>query len=110
LSNRTGISPSWRRVSGRKTVSISHSRSSWQNAPLALDNPNSRAAVGVKNAGIPAPAALILSARVPCGQSSMASSPDRYFFSRTLLFPRYESTSRSTWPELVRVARPPFPS
>jgi hypothetical protein len=69
-----------------------------------------RAAVGVKKAGIPAPAARIRSANVPCGQSSIAISPDRYFFSRTLLLPRYESTRRLTWPLLVSRARPPLPS
>ncbi|KAI6776593.1 hypothetical protein HG530_000538 [Fusarium avenaceum] len=66
--------------------------------------------VGVKNAGMPAPAARMRSARVPCGQSSIANSPVRYFFSSTLLFPRYDKTKRSTWPALVSTANPPLPS
>lgn len=44
--------------------------------------------MAVKKAGMPAPALRILSASVPWGHSSMAMSPVRYFFSRTLLLPR----------------------
>lgn len=49
---------------------------------------NLRAPVGVKKAGIPAPPARKRSAIVPWGHNSTAISPFRYFFSKTLLFPR----------------------
>lgn len=37
-------------------------------------------------------------------------SPDRYRFSKTLLFPRNERIRRFTCPAFVRTDRPPFPS
>ena len=46
--------------------------------------------VAVKNAGIPAPPALILSANVPCGLNSNSISPDKYCFSNNLFSPTYE--------------------
>jgi hypothetical protein len=63
--------------------------------------------VGVKKAGIPAPAALILSAIVPCGQSSIATSPDRYFFSNALLFPRNDMINRVICPDSTSDDNPP---
>lgn len=97
LSSRTGISPSCKSVSSLL-------------ASLNQLTDNVRAAVGVKNAGMPAPAARMRSANVPWGQSSIANSPVKYFFSNTLLFPRYDRIRRSTWPALVSVAKPPLPS
>ena len=66
--------------------------------------------VGVKNAGIPAPPARILSAIVPCGHNSIAISPERYFFSRNLLLPRKERINLSIWPDATRGERPPPPA
>ena len=63
--------------------------------------------VGVKKAGIPAPAALILSAIVPCGHSSIATSPDRYFFSNALLFPRNDMINRVICPDSTSGDNPP---
>lgn len=62
----------------------------------------------MKNAGIPAPPHRIRSASVPCGHSSTAISPPKYFFSKILLFPRYDRISRLTWPVWMSVARPPL--
>lgn len=59
---------------------------------------------------MPLPAARRRSPREPWGQSSMAISPVRYFFSRILLLPRYDRMSRSTCPSLVRMLSPPLPS
>ena len=42
---------------------------------------------GVKKAGIPAPPARILSAKVPCGLSSTSSEPSRNMASKTLFSP-----------------------
>ena len=66
--------------------------------------------VGVKNAGMPAPAARILSAIVPCGHNSIAMSPPRYFFSKDLLFPRKEIVRRDICPESTSGERPPPPA
>src|SRR3984893_5935127 len=44
----------------------------------------------VKNAGMPAPPALIRSARVPCGLNSSSSSPERYCRSKSLFSPTYD--------------------
>ena len=63
--------------------------------------------VGVKKAGIPAPAALIRSAIVPCGHNSMATSPDRYFFSNVLLLPRYDMINRAICPDSISADNPP---
>lgn len=59
---------------------------------------------------MPAPAHRMRSARLPCGHSSTAMSPPRYFFSSALLLPRNDSTRRSTCPAATSGARPPLPS
>jgi hypothetical protein len=66
--------------------------------------------VGVKKAGIPAPAARILSAIVPCGHNSIAISPERYFFSKDLFAPRNESVKRVICPEFTSGESPPPPA
>jgi len=69
-----------------------------------------RPPVGVKNAGMPLPAARILSAKVPWGHSSTAILPVRYCFSNFLFDPKNDMIMRSTWPASVRRASPPRPS
>jgi hypothetical protein len=66
--------------------------------------------VGVKNAGIPAPPARILSAIDPCGQSSIATFPVRYWVSNNLLLPRYDRIIRLICLEARRGERPPRPA
>jgi hypothetical protein len=66
-----------------------------------------RIPVGVKKAGIPAPAARIRSAIVPCGHSSIAISPDKYFFSNALLFPRKDIIKRLICPDSTNGDSPP---
>ena len=69
-----------------------------------------RPPVGVKNAGMPLPAARILSANVPCGHSSTAIFPVRYWRSSFLFGPKNDMIIRSIWPFSVKRARPPRPS
>lgn len=59
---------------------------------------------------MPAPAARIRSASVPCGQSSIVMSPERYCFSKALLFPKKLMMSLLTCPDFVINARPPTSS
>lgn len=49
--------------------------------------------VAVKNPGMPAPAALNFSARVPWGVSSTSISPLRNYFSNIGFSPTYETIS-----------------
>jgi hypothetical protein len=47
---------------------------------------------------------------VPCGQSSIAISPDKYFFSKNLFVPRKERINRSICPDATRGESPPPPA
>ena len=53
--------------------------------------------VGVKKAGIPAPPALMRSARVPCGVSSSRISPDKYCRSNSAFSPTYDAITWLIW-------------
>ena len=57
--------------------------------------------------GMPAPPHLSFSAKVPCGVSSMAISPLRYFFSRALLLPKKLQIALLTWPPVMSGESPP---
>ena len=98
---RTGISPDCNKVSANQYYYLSK-----QN----ISETSSLIPVGVKKAGMPAPPARILSAIVPCGQSSIAISPLRYFFSRNLFAPRNERINRSICPDATSGERPPPPA